>query len=80
MTAKKSPKSFEQSMEKLETIVSDMETGEFSLEKSLEKFEEGLALGKHCRAILTKAQIRVEKLVEDDLVSDEDKDGRDESK
>ena len=78
MTAKKPPKSLEQSMKKLTTIVSDLETGEFSLEESLEKFEEGLALGKHCRELLNKAQIRVEKLVGNDVVSGEEKDRRDE--
>lgn len=66
MTAKKLPESFEQSMEKLEAIVSDLETGEFSLEESLKKFEEGLTLGKRCREILKNAQVRVEKLVEED--------------
>jgi exodeoxyribonuclease VII small subunit len=53
-------------MEKLEAIVSDLETGEFSLEESLKKFEEGLTLGKRCREILNNAQVRVEKLVEED--------------
>jgi len=62
MTAKKSPASFEESMEKLEAIVADLESGEFSLEESLKKFEEGFTLGKHCREILDNAQVRVEKL------------------
>jgi exodeoxyribonuclease VII small subunit len=62
MTAKEPPKSFEASMERLEAIVADLESGEFSLEESLKKFEEGFTLGKHCREILDKAQVRVEKL------------------
>ena len=63
MTGKKSPKSFEEAMERLEAIVTDLESGEFSLEESLKKFEEGFALGKYCRDLLDKAQVRVEHLV-----------------
>jgi exodeoxyribonuclease VII small subunit len=66
MTAEKSSKGFEQSMAKLEAIVTDLEEGEFSLEESLKKFEEGLRLGKSCREILDKAEMRVKKLVEVD--------------
>ena len=51
-------------MERLESIVSDLEVGEFSLEEALNKFEEGLKLGKQCRKILDQAELRVKKLVE----------------
>jgi exodeoxyribonuclease VII small subunit len=57
-------KSFEKSMEKLERIVEELDKGEFTLEESLDKFEEGLKLGKTCRDILDKADARVKKLVE----------------
>jgi exodeoxyribonuclease VII small subunit len=55
---------FEQSMEKLEKIVEELGKGDFTLEESLQKFEEGLKLGKTCRAMLDKADARVKKLVE----------------
>ena len=53
----------ETSMAKLETIVSELEDGEHSLEVSLKKFEEGLKLGKQCREILDRAELRIRTLV-----------------
>jgi len=57
---------FEEAMKRLEEIVSELEKGEFSLEESLEKFEEGLKLGRKCKEILDKAEARIKKLVEED--------------
>lgn len=57
---------FESSMGKLEKIVEELDKGDFTLEESLTKFEEGLKLGKKCREILDKAEARVKKLVEDE--------------
>jgi exodeoxyribonuclease VII small subunit len=64
MSKGKKSEGLEVSMERLESIVSDLEEGEFSLEEALNKFEEGLKLGKHCRKILDQAELRVKKLVE----------------
>jgi len=58
--------SFEESMNRLEKIVDELDKGDYSLEESLQKFEEGLKLGKKCKTILEKAELRVSKLVEDD--------------
>ncbi len=57
---------FEEAMKKLEMIVEDLEKGEYSLEESLKKFEEGLELGKSCRKFLDEAEARVRMLVEED--------------
>jgi exodeoxyribonuclease VII small subunit len=62
---KKKDEDFEASMERLESIVSDLEKGEFSLQESLKKFEEGLRLGKQCKDVLDGAELRVKQLVED---------------
>lgn len=59
-------KGLEESMKKLEEIVADLEDGEHTLEESLAKFEEGLKLGKECRKILDKAEMRIRKLVDVD--------------
>ena len=56
----------ETSMAKLETIVSELEDGEHSLEVSLKKFEEGLKLGKECREILDRAEMRIRTLIDVD--------------
>ena len=55
---------FEESMSKLEAIVAELEKGDFSLEESLHKFEEGLELGKACKEVLDKAEAKVKMLVE----------------
>jgi exodeoxyribonuclease VII small subunit len=64
MTGSRKKAGLETSMEKLETIVADLEEGEFTLEEALDKFEEGLKLGKECRKFLDQAELRVKKLVE----------------
>jgi len=60
--------SLEESMERLEEIVGELEGGQYSLEESLSRFEEGLVLGKRCREILDRAEMRVKTLV--DVASD----------
>jgi exodeoxyribonuclease VII small subunit len=62
----KAAASFEEAMKKLEKIVEELDKGEYSLEESLQKFEEGVKLGKVCKEILEKAEFRVRKLVESD--------------
>ena len=65
MSGDNKSKGLEASMQKLESIVADLEKGESSLEEALDKFEEGLGLGKKCKELLDRAELRVKKLVED---------------
>ena len=51
--------SFEQSMARLEEIVSLLERGEAPLEQSLELFEEGSKLLRQCTGMLDKAEQKV---------------------
>ena len=60
----KKPASLEESLGRLETIVSELESEQYSLEDSLERFEEGLSLGKLCREILDRAEMRMRELVD----------------
>ena len=55
----------ELSLERLESIVSNMESGETSLERSLSLFEEGMNLVNQCQSQLKKAEQRVENLIAD---------------
>lgn len=55
--------SFEESMAKLARIVEELESGELSLEQSLEKFEEGIKLARKSQARLDAAEARVEELL-----------------
>ena len=66
-------------MTRLEKIVADLEGGRYSLEESLQKFEEGIALGNRCRQMLARADLRVRQLVEagDRMVLEDDATRRD---
>lgn len=56
--------SFEEAIKELGSIVSRIEQGETPLQDSLEQYERGMALIKHCREILQKAEERIEKIAE----------------
>jgi exodeoxyribonuclease VII small subunit len=72
-------KDFEKSLQHLEKIVSNMESGELGLEESLEQFEKGIKLAKNCQDTLTNAELRVEQLIEKNgLQQTTDFDGLDE--
>lgn len=60
------PVSFEEALVSLEGIVQRLERGEGSLDESLEGFEEGVRLLRHCRAALDSAEGRIRELVEID--------------
>lgn len=68
---------FEESMKRLEEIVAELERGEFTLEESIKKFEEGVKLGKICRELLEKAEEKIKVLVEDEegKIREEDESG-----
>ncbi len=57
-------KDFEKSLQQLEKIVANMESGEFGLEQSPEQFEKGIKLAKNCQDTLTNAELRVQQLIE----------------
>ncbi|MBI3306308.1 MAG: exodeoxyribonuclease VII small subunit [Candidatus Omnitrophica bacterium] len=51
---------FEKAMEKLEKIVSELETGEIALEDALKKYEEGVKLSRICQEKLNQAEKKIE--------------------
>ena len=57
-------KDFEKSLQHLEKIVSNMESGELGLEESLQQFEKGIKLARNCQDTLANAELRVEQLIE----------------
>ena len=63
MSRNKKEINIEHSLQRLESIVSNMESGETSLEKSLALFEEGMNLVNQCQSQLRKAEQRVENLI-----------------
>jgi exodeoxyribonuclease VII small subunit len=66
MTSRKKTEnlSFEQSMQELETIVSQMEQGDLSLEDALQRFERGIALARQSQQKLKQAEQKVQILME----------------
>ena len=54
---------FEDALNKLERIVSQLEEGEISLEESLKLFEEGIRLSRLCNQKLDEAEKKVEILL-----------------
>jgi exodeoxyribonuclease VII small subunit len=54
---------FEECLQRLETIVQELEKGDVPLEKSLTLFEEGMQLSATCRKELEDAEGKVEILL-----------------
>ncbi len=57
-------KDFEKSLQQLEKIVNNMESGDCGLAESIEQFEKGIKLAKNCQDTLANAELRVEQLIE----------------
>ncbi len=67
-------KTFEETIDELEKIVADLESGDLTLDESMKKFEEGMKASKHCTEILDKAEKKIvtvleknSKIVEEEL-------------
>jgi len=54
--------SFEDAIERLETIVDELESGSLSLEESIARYEEGMGLSKQLTRTLDEAEKRIERL------------------
>ncbi|MCE9588939.1 MAG: exodeoxyribonuclease VII small subunit [Planctomycetes bacterium] len=62
---KDKPVRFEEAIEKLEAIISDIESGQVGLEECIEQYEQGVKLITRCREVLDKAQTRITELTAD---------------
>ena len=65
MATKKTDINIEKALEELEGIVEDLESGDLSLENSLKSFEKGIKLARQCQEQLSKAELQVQKLIEE---------------
>jgi exodeoxyribonuclease VII small subunit len=66
--AKKKPvaeMTYEEAFEELQSVVTELESGELPLEESLALFERGQALSKRCSALLEDAELKLKELVPD---------------
>ncbi len=55
--------SFEESLEKLENIVHELENGSIELDKAIEKYTEAMKLVKYCSDKLNSATEKVNKIL-----------------
>ncbi len=62
---KPSTAEFEQLLAELDATVQKMESGQLTLDESLACFERGIALTRQCQSILSEAEDRIEKLMQD---------------
>jgi exodeoxyribonuclease VII small subunit len=68
MTGKKKTtavQDFEASLKRLEEIVEHLEKGDIPLEKALDLYEEGIVLSKTCGELLSKAEMKLQRLGRD---------------
>lgn len=65
-------KTFEESMEELETIVKTLEGGECSLEDAVKLFEKGVKISNDCHKVLDNAEQKIKILTESGADSTEE--------
>jgi exodeoxyribonuclease VII small subunit len=56
-------KDFESALKSLEEIVTQLEAGDLTLDRSLELFEEGVRISRFCNSKLDEAERKVETLI-----------------
>ena len=62
--------SFEDAIKELTDMVGKIEQGQIPLQNSLEQYERGMALIKHCQNILKSAEKRIEKISKEEQIGD----------
>lgn len=70
---------FEDALAELEGLVTQMESGDLSLDESLKAFERGVALTRHCTSALKEAELKVQTLTDDGELEDYDSDELDDT-
>ncbi len=65
MTTKRKKSDFDQSLTRLESLVTTLERGDIPLEEALDLFEQGVKLARECQGSLRDAQQKVEILLAD---------------
>ncbi|MGB1221266.1 MAG: exodeoxyribonuclease VII small subunit [Alcanivoracaceae bacterium] len=66
MARKAAPLNLEKSLDSLESLVEQMESGDLSLEDALKAFEQGVKLTRECQQALKAAEQKVRILMEAD--------------
>jgi exodeoxyribonuclease VII small subunit len=61
-TSKIQTLSYEQAFDELQNLITTLESGEKSLDETLELYERGQALYAHCQKLLEEAELKIETL------------------
>jgi exodeoxyribonuclease VII small subunit len=69
-TTKEDKPAFEDALKELQTLVDAMEKGDISLEESLQAFERGVELTRHCQTALFNAEQKIQQLNADGEIQD----------
>jgi exodeoxyribonuclease VII small subunit len=72
MPPAKKHKDFEAALRRLEEITEELESGDTSLEKSLELYTEGLEIARFCTSRLTEAEKRIKVISEKGGITSEE--------
>ena len=59
---RKKQETFEEIFNELEATVSKLESGNLTLDESLELYERGMQLARHCEEQLDRAELRIKEL------------------
>ena len=62
----KNEKSFEESLNELEKIVKELESGEVNLDNAIQQYSDAMKLSKICSEKLKNAEEAINKIVKDD--------------
>ena len=60
---------YEEALSQLEEIVETLESKELTLEKSVDLFERGQLLVKYCSKLLDQTELKVQQVIENELVN-----------
>jgi exodeoxyribonuclease VII small subunit len=63
--------SFEEAYEELQQVITQLESGELPLDKSVTLFERGQKLSARCQHLLDTAELRIQRLHDDGSQTDE---------
>ena len=62
---------YEKSVKRLEEIVKALESGEYTLDKMMKLYEEGIALSSECSKALDEAEFKITELAAKGISDDE---------
>lgn len=64
MPRKNSVRHFEENLNELDTIVTQLESNQLPLEEALKAFEKGVKISQDCQSVLTQAEQKVQILLD----------------